>query len=231
MSIKGFQGTSLLDFPGRIASLVFLGGCNLTCPFCHNPPLVIAPDDFPDIEVNTLLEDLHTRKSFIDGVVFSGGEPTLDPLLPQLTAAIKAMGLLVKVDTNGLAPKVLEQLLERGQLDALAIDLKTSPERYPDLHDSPVDWERLLRSVQIALQAPIEVEFRTTCVPGWVDADVIRGWGEVIAGAPLWAIQQFHPEYALDGPTRELKSMLRQDVQALATIAEGYVERVVVRGL
>ncbi len=231
MSVKGFQGTSLLDFPGRIASLVFLGGCNLTCPFCHNPPLVIAPEDYPDIEVDALLDDLQERRKFIDGVVFSGGEPTLDPLLFDLAASVKAMGLLVKVDTNGLAPKVLEHLLEQGQLDALAIDLKTSLARYPDLHDRPVHCDSLLQSVELARQAQVELEFRTTCVPGWVDADVIREWGEVISGAPVWAIQQYHAEHALAETMRETGSMLPQEVQELARIAEGYVERVIVRGL
>jgi len=213
MSVKGFQGTSLLDFPGRIASLVFLGGCNLTCPFCHNPPLVLAPQDYPDIELDALLEDLQELSGFIDGVVFSGGEPTLDPLLLELAAGVKELGLLVKVDTNGLAPQVLEQLLERDQLDALAIDLKTSLARYPDLHDRPVNPEQLLRSVQFAMTAPVEVEFRTTCVPGWVDVDVIREWGEVIAGDTVWAIQQYHAEHALDAAAREVTPLPRQEVE------------------
>ena len=231
MGIKGFQGTSLLDYPGRIASLLFLGGCNLTCPFCHNPPLVIAPEDFPDLEPEALLDDLRQRRQFIDGVVFSGGEPTLDPLLCELTEAIKKMGLRVKVDTNGLAPKVLERLLELGQLDALAIDLKTALVRYADLHDRPVHVESLLRTVEIALAAPIEVEFRTTCVPGWVDAAVIHEWGARIAGAPVWAIQQYHPEHALNGQMRAAQALPCSEVQALAEIARAYVERVVVRGL
>jgi len=230
MSVKGFQGTSLLDFPGRIASLVFLGGCNLTCPFCHNPPLVLAPQDYPDIEVNDLLDELEERRGFIDGVVFSGGEPTLDPVLFELTAGVKELGLLVKVDTNGLAPQVLEKLLEQGQLDALAIDLKTSLARYPELHGHPVNPESLLRSVQFALTAPLEVEFRTTCVPGWVDADVIREWGEVIAGDTVWAIQQYHAEHALDADAREMEPLPRQEVEALARVAEGYVGKVIVRG-
>lgn len=231
MSVKGFQGTSLLDFPGRIASLVFLGGCNLTCPFCHNPPLVLTPDDYPDIEVDALLDDLQQRRQFIDGVVFSGGEPTVDPMLLDLAAEVKALGLLIKVDTNGLAPKVLERLLERNLLDYLAIDLKTSLVRYPDLHDRPVNGNKLLRSVQIAMTAPIELEFRTTCVPGWVDESVIREWGEVISGASAWAVQQYHPEHALDGLMRETASLPRQEIQTLAEIAEKYVDKVIVRGL
>src|SRR6056300_176740 len=111
MGIKGFQGTSLLDFPGRIASLLFWGGCNLTCPFCHNPPLVLEPETFPDLDRQELLADLAKRKSFIDGVVVSGGEPTLDIELSSFLADVKSLGLAVKLDTNGLAPQVVADLL------------------------------------------------------------------------------------------------------------------------
>jgi pyruvate formate lyase activating enzyme len=223
MGIKGFQGTSLLDFPGHIASLVFLGGCNLTCPFCHNPALVIEPEACPDLDVDGIFDDLQERSRFIDGVVFSGGEPTLDGALIDLASRVKALGLKVKLDTNGLAPKVIEQMLDRDLLDYLAIDLKTSLACYPDLHDRPVNGNSLLRSVQIAMGAPVEVEL--------VDESVIHEWGEVISGAPLWAIQQYHPEHALDETMQQTGSMPAQAVEALARLAEGYVERVEVRGL
>ena len=231
MGIKGFQGTSLLDYPGRIASLIFLGGCNLTCPFCHNPPLVIDPETCPDLDLEEIFNDLEVRAKFIDGVVFSGGEPTYDAALFDLTSRVKRLGLAVKLDTNGLAPNVIEQLLDHDLLDCLAIDLKTSLDRYSDLHDRPVKGGNLLRTVQIARSAPVEVEFRTTCVPGWVDENVIHEWGAVIAGTPLWAIQQYHPEYALAERMRETASLPGTEVKALAEIAQGYVEKVVLRGL
>lgn len=231
MGVKGFQGTSLLDFPGRIASLVFLGGCNLTCPFCHNSALVIAPERLPDLDRDVLFAELEARVGFIDGVVFSGGEPTLEPDLPELAARVRAIGLEVKLDTNGLAPVVLERLLDQGLLDYLAIDLKTALARYPALHDRPVQAEALLRSVQLALTSSIEVEFRTTCVPQWVSEPVIREWGAVIAGAPLWAIQQFHPEHALEEAMRGREGAPVSEVRALAAVAREYVEKVVVRGL
>ena len=134
MGVKGFQGTSMLDFPGRIASLVFWGGCNLTCPFCHNPALVLDPEAWPDLDRDTLLADLAARTSFIDGVVATGGEPTLDPALGDWLGAVKGLGLAVKLDTNGLRPDVLAGLLARRLVDSLAIDLKTSPARYGQLH-------------------------------------------------------------------------------------------------
>ena len=229
--IKGFQGTSLLDFPGRVASLIFWGGCNLTCPFCHNPALVLDPGDFPDLDREELLADLAGRTPFIDGVVISGGEPTLDPLLPDWLTAVKALGLAVKLDTNGLRPDVLARLLERNLVDSLAIDLKTSPGRYAELHHGPVDPEALAASVRLALAAPVAVEFRTTCVPGIVDAPEIDALGTLIHGAAKWALQQYHPGPALDPAWREIVPYPARKINELAGIARDHVKEVVVRGV
>jgi len=231
MRIKGFQGTSLLDFPGRIASLVFWGGCNLTCPFCHNPPLVVDADACPDLDADALLADLAGRIPFIDGVVVSGGEPTLDPTLADWLAKVKELGLAVKLDTNGLRPDVLADLLERRLVDYLAIDLKTSPDRYRELHPGRVDAAALLASLRLALDAPVTVEFRTTCVPGIVDAPAIHDLGQRIRGAPRWALQQYHPAPALDPAWREIAPYPPAKIAELAAIARQYVHDVAVRGI
>ena len=231
MGIKGFQGTSLLDFPGRIASLVFWGGCNLTCPFCHNPPLVLDPGNYPDIDIAEILSDLAKRKAFIDGVVVSGGEPTLDSSLPVFLKEVKALGLDVKLDTNGLAPQVTAGLIDQGLVDYLAIDLKTIPERYRELHPGAVFPEHLLETVRACAGAPVEMEYRTTCVPGWVDEDVIARLGELIDGAPLWALQQYHPEHALCEAARGVESYPPERIQSFAVLAGHFVQRVVVRGV
>lgn len=231
MGIKGFQGTSLLDFPGRIASLVFWGGCNLTCPFCHNPALVLEPGAYPNLDADALLADLAERKSFIDGVVVSGGEPTLGRDLIPFLEAVKALGLVVKLDSNGLASQVLAELLRRELVDYLAIDLKTLPRRYPELHTGPVAYQQLLETVQLCRGASVELEYRTTCVPGWVDDEVIAELGELIEDAPLWALQQYHPEHALCDEARQLSAYPPERIRSFADIAGRYVQRVVVRGL
>jgi pyruvate formate lyase activating enzyme len=231
MGIKGFQGTSLLDFPGRIASLVFWGGCNLTCPFCHNPALVLSPGDYPDIDPADLLADLTARKSFIDGVVISGGEPTIDSGLPAFLEKVKALGLAVKLDTNGLAPHVVDKLVNRQLIDYLAIDLKTSLERYPELHDGEVAIDRLKQTLQFCSQAEVELEYRTTCVPGWVDEDVIHELGELISGAPLWVFQQFHPSHALCETARVSEPFPPERIHGFADLAGRYVQQVMVRGI
>lgn len=231
MSIKGFQGTSLLDFPGRVASLVFWGGCNLTCPFCHNPALVLEPDSCPDLDRAELLDELAGRRPFIDGVVISGGEPTLDGGLQAFLSAVKGLGLAVKLDTNGLAPLVIARLLSEQLVDSLAIDLKTIPERYPELHAGPVVAARLLQTIQLCKEAEVVVEYRTTCVPGWVDESVICQLGELIAGAPLWALQQYHAEHALCATARALEPYPPERIDRLADLARPYAARVVVRGV
>lgn len=228
--IKGFQGTSLLDFPGRVASLLFWGGCNLTCPFCHNPALVLEPAAFPDLDRNALLRDLAGRRPFIDGVVISGGEPTLDPQLDVWLTDLKALGLAVKLDTNGLRPDVVADLLDRGLIDYLAIDLKASPVRYPELHPGPVDAGALSASIRLALTAAVAVEFRTTCVPALVDEAVIDELGALIRGAPLWVLQQYHPARALAPQWREQPAYPADRLAALAAVAGRHAGRVVVRG-
>lgn len=230
-SIKGFQGTSLLDFPGRVASLLFTGGCNLSCPYCHNPGLVLDPGAFPDLPLDDLLADLYRRRAFIDGIVVSGGEPTLDPGLPTFLRQVREFGLQVKLDSNGLLPEVLDALLEEGLLDYLAIDLKTASRRYAELHRLPVDISRLQRTVELAKTAAIEVEFRTTCVPQLVAAQDVRAIGELLRGARLWVLQQFVPQHAMFPEWREQPAYSREQLDELARLAETYVERVLLRGV
>lgn len=231
MGIKGFQGTSLLDFPGRIASLIFTGGCNLTCPFCHNPSLVLTPQDHPDYPPRVLLRELEERRTFIDGVVMSGGEPTLDAELPAFLREVKALGLLVKLDTNGLAPEVLEGLLAQGLLDYVALDVKTAPRRYGELHRAPVDLELLPRSVALLKQAAIAYEFRTTCVPGFVEESDIRALGALLRGGRLWVLQQFVPAHALDLSLRDIAPHPPAVLQGFAALARDQVREVKLRGL
>lgn len=231
MSIKGFQGTSLLDFPGRIASLVFFGGCNLTCPFCHNPGLVLDPGQYPDYPVEAVLDQLRARRRFIDGVVVSGGEPTLDPVLLPFLRQVKTLGLAVKLDTNGLRPEVLELALAEGLLDCVGLDLKTAPERYGELHGGPVDTSGLQRSVQLLLEGAVDCELRTTCVPGLLEEADIREIGELVRGARRWVLQQFVPGHALAEGLRESEPHPAETIRAFAAVARGYVGEVLVRGL
>ncbi len=221
----------MLDFPGRVASLVFTGSCNLTCPFCHNAGLVLDPDSYPDYPLDELLADLKKREGFIDGVVISGGEPTIDTGLPAFLSLLKERDLQVKLDSNGLAPKVIADLLEQQLVDYFAIDMKTSLNRYNELHTMPVATEALRETVEILKQATVEVEFRTTCIPHLVAETEIDAIGELLQGAPLWALQQFVPLHAMVEKWQELDVYRPEQLYALADYARGYVDQVQVRGI
>lgn len=231
MAIKGYQGTSLLDFPGRLASLIFFDGCNLLCPYCHNPALVVQSDQLPDYPLAALLEDLQGRLGFIDGVVISGGEPTLAPELTDLLREVKAMGLLVKLDTNGLRPDLIAPLLEQNLLDYVAIDLKSAPGRYAEI-GGPIDARKPLVETLSRLQlSEVEVEVRTTCAPGLVGLSDIAAIGDLVVGMPLWALQQFQPVSTLDEAWQNLQPLPKSTLQDYARRASDYVDKVVLRGL
>jgi len=231
MGVKGFQGTSLLDYPGHIASLVFFGDCNLSCPFCHNPALVQGSGDLQDYPLPALLEQLERRRTFIDGVVVSGGEPTLSRQLLPFLRSVKGLGLLVKLDSNGLKPAVLKKVIWEGLADRIALDLKTAPSRYAELHDGPVDAGALLESIALLQKGGVEVEYRTTCVPGLVGPAELQQLGALIQGAPNWVLQQFVPRYCMDPAWREVSPYAEAQLEALAEVARQYVPQVTLRGL
>ncbi len=181
--------------------------------------------------IRELLADLEKRKRFIDGVVMSGGEPTLDTGLPAFLRQLKALGLQVKLDSNGLLPQVIAALLDEQLVDYLAIDIKTVPRRYSELHTAPVASAGLLQTIELAKAASIEVEFRTTCVPQLIDRQVIVELGCLLRGAPLWVLQQYVPGQALEAGWRELPAYAPSRLEEFGGLAEGYVERVVIRGI
>ena len=160
--ITGLQKMTLLDYPGKVACTVFLQGCNFRCPFCHNSDL-LGKEGPQMIARETLMAFLKKRVGLLDGVCVTGGEPTLQPDLEGLLAEIKALGFLVKLDTNGSRPQVLEMLVEKGLVDYVAMDIKNSPERYGETAGVPnMTLDRLEQSMQFLLTGSVAYEFRTT---------------------------------------------------------------------
>lgn len=231
MGIKGFQGTSLLDFPGKIASLVFFGDCNLRCPYCHNPGLVLEPDTYPDLALDEVLDELAERREFIDGVVITGGEPTLAAGLLPLLRGVRQLGLGIKLDTNGLAPEVLQQVLAEGLVDLIACDLKTAPERYPELGCPGSAVAALERSLRLLLSTRVAVEFRTTCVPGLVETADIEAIGRALAGGKDWVLQQFVAGHAMEPSWKSLVPHPAETLKAFAALARSHVPSVRLRGI
>lgn len=191
MIIKGLQKLTLLDFPGRLACTVFLGGCNFRCPFCHNASLVFnrGGDDMSEEE---LFEFLESRRAKLSGVCITGGEPTMYSSLPSFINNIKNRGFAVKLDTNGTNPEMLKALVRDGLIDYVAMDIKNSKEKYaltagvPGLDISPIE-----RSVDFLLSGAVDYEFRTTLVKELHDYADIACIGEWIKGAKRYFLQNF----------------------------------------
>lgn len=177
MKISGLQKMTLLDYPGKVACTVFLAGCNFRCPFCHNGELLDGTAEAV-MEEQEFLMFLSKRKGLLDAVCVSGGEPTLQPGLGQLLENIKAMGYLTKLDTNGSRPEVLKDLVARGLVDYVAMDIKNSPQRYGETAGAAVKLERLEESIRFLTQGHVDYEFRTTVVAQLHDEESILQMGE-----------------------------------------------------
>lgn len=230
MQIKGWVRTSLIDYPGRIATVVFTGGCNFRCPYCQNSELVLHPDSLPEIDPTEVFQLVTRRRNLIDGMVISGGEPTLQKGLRDFLRKAKELGLAVKVDTNGYRPQVLRDMLERGLLDYVAMDIKAPLAKYDRAAGVPIDVRRIEESVQLILTSGIEHEFRTTVVPGLVALEDVEEIAKLIAGARKYVLQQFRPQGALDPRFREIAPYPARALQEMARAAERWGQRVEIRG-
>jgi len=166
--IKSFLGTSVIEFPGKISSVIFIGGCNLRCPFCYNLDLVLPElvKKIPDIPADKIIEELKNRKGFVDGVSITGGEPLLATEISAFIKRVKdEVGIAVKIDTNGTMPEKLKEILPF--VDYISMDIKTSPSKYPLATGNKVDFKGIEDSLEI-IKGTQNYEFRTTMVPGIV---------------------------------------------------------------
>jgi pyruvate formate lyase activating enzyme len=224
VKFSGIQKVSLVDYPGKISSVLFTPGCNLRCPFCHNWRIVIDPKP-PFLQEAVALKILESRKKFVDAVVVTGGEPTMHKELPRFLAKLKNRSFQVKLDTNGFYPQVLEECL--NYVDYVALDLKTSLEKYKLL--GAKNTNDLLRTVEILKTGKVEYEFRTTVVPEIISIEDINKICELTKGAKIHAFQQFVPQDTLEKQFRSLIPYAPKIIEKFAGIAKSYVENVVLR--
>lgn len=196
MKICGLQKMTLLDYPGKIACTVFLGGCNFRCPFCHNSELLDGTAE-EIMDAQAFLEFLSKRKGLLDAVCISGGEPTLQPDLVQLFTEIKAMGYLTKLDTNGSRPEALKELVSQGLADYVAMDIKNCLPRYAQTAGAAVQTEQIEASIRFLAEGHVDYEFRTTVVAQLHDTESINRMGAWVASLAQgkkikrWFIQPF----------------------------------------
>jgi len=224
MKFSGLQKTSLIDYPNKMASVLFTPGCNLRCPFCHNWRIVIDPEP-PFLEEEAALRILDDRRKYVEAVVVSGGEPTMHQEVPGFLKRLKEKGFAVKLDTNGFYPQVLEECL--AYVDYVALDVKTSLEKYGRL--GAKDTTPLLKSIEMLKTGKVDYEFRTTAVPSFVDAEDVPRIGELVRGAKTFALQQFIPEDALDQEFKTLKPYAPETIIEFAEPLKKYAENAVLR--
>lgn len=192
MNIASIKKTSLLDYPGKVATIIGTQGCNLRCPWCHNAYLI--PYDFGEestvIDEKDFFHFLDQRKNLLEGVVITGGEPTIQPDLPDFCAKVKDKGFSVKLDTNGTDPSMLDLLMKKNLVDYLAMDVKTDLDQYPRLFREQLDTAVILESAALILTSGKPHEFRTTCVAPYVSIDNIDRIGVLVNKANKHYLQK-----------------------------------------
>ena len=198
MVIGGFQRFSLIDYPGKICAIIFTQGCNFRCPYCHNPELVNARRPQHPIPEEDVFSFLKKRRNKLDAVVITGGEPILQVDLLEFLEKIKTMGYLIKLDTNGSDPRVIEKIIDRRLADYLAMDVKAPLEKYQEITNSNIDYDEIKQSIRLIMHSGIDYEFRTTIVKSQLSEENILEIGKLIRGAKLYVLQRFVPSKVID---------------------------------
>lgn len=202
MDIRGLTKFSLIDFPGKLACILYAGGCNFRCPYCHNPHLVIDHEMQPQLSDQFIFSFLESRKGKLEGVVISGGEPSNHPGLVGFSEKIKALGYLIKIDTNGSNPDAIADAHGKGLVDALGIDYKTKASSYGEVTNCSIDniAGRVQKTISYAINSNIAIDTRTTVHKKLHTPEVLMQMREELnsLGVSAWTLQQFHPAEILD---------------------------------
>ncbi|MBR1757992.1 MAG: anaerobic ribonucleoside-triphosphate reductase activating protein [Lachnospiraceae bacterium] len=229
MFIHGLQKMTLLDFPGRVACTVFLGGCDYRCPFCHNFELIDGTAK-PIMDDAELLSFLKKRQGLLDGVAITGGEPCLHKDLPELLRNTRALGFATKLDSNGAHPDMLKSLLDEGLVDYVAMDIKNSPGKYAQTCGvSYVDLAPIYESISLLKNSNIDYEFRTTVVAQFHELSDFEEIGQMISGAKHYFLQCFTDRDSV--PFGNLSAPSVEDLQSYAETARKYVPDTQLRGV
>lgn len=252
MLILGLNKTTLLDYPGCVAAVIFTGGCNFCCPFCHNRSLVLEPSAQEACLEEEIFSFLRKRKNVLKGVCITGGEPTLQADLPDFIRKVKKLGYRVKLDTNGYEPEVLKRLIEEGLLDYVAMDIKNCREKYAltvgrsrcgeggrspagrNGHGEGGSFQigRIERSAEILKKSGIDYELRTTVVRELHTAEDLLGIGEWIRGCPRYYLQQYQDnENVICGGFHGFEKSEMEEMAAALRRLPGMTGEVALRGV
>ncbi len=230
--IKGFIENSLIEWEGKIVSIIFLPTCNLRCPYCHAPHLVQTPNDLESIPVDAVIDKIRQNAGWVDGVVVTGGEPTSHKHLDEFLTLLKDTGVMVRLDTNGTNPRIVEDFIARKLLDCVAMDVKAPlrQEKYEMVSGVPCNIGDIRESIRIIMESGIEYEFRTTVCPSQLDGDDIEEIARTIQGAGRYVLQAFRPNHCLDAGMLKIEPYSAEILRGFAARAGAYVGSCCVRG-
>jgi len=231
VEIKGLEKLAPKDYPGYISATVFTGGCNFRCPFCHNSQLVLEPEKYSTLPLDFFISFLDVRKDWLEAVCITGGEPLLHEDIEILMQVIKDRGLLVKLDTNGSFPERLQELLDKGVLDYIAMDVKAPLKRYSHITGTDVDTDKILRSIDLIRESGLKYVFRTTVVPGLIREEDIVEIGRLLQGSDLYQLQNFVPQNTLDKAFLNRKPYPSAKLEKFAAVAKEFFAEVILEGV
>lgn len=230
MKFAGIQKLTLLDYPEHMACTLFLRGCNLRCPFCHNASLLGGDGSRDEITEDEILDLLEKRKNLLDGVAVTGGEPTLYPELPEFIRKVKQKGFSVKLDTNGTNPDMLFSLISEKLVDYVAMDIKSAPDEYERLTRTKPDMDSIERSKSLLLRGLVPYEFRTTLVKGLHTEASVIGAARWITGADAYYLQKYKDSGEILSPAG-LSAFSDAEMKRFAQLAGQYVSNTQCRGI
>jgi pyruvate formate lyase activating enzyme len=229
MRIGGFQKFSLIDFPGKISAIVFTQGCNFRCPYCHNPELVDPRRYSALIPEEQIFDFLLTRKGKLEALSITGGEPTLQPDLLEFIKKVRKMGFLIKLDTNGTNPQMLNNIIQSGLVDYLAMDIKAPIKKYSILTGSEIDESAILQSISLIENSGVDYEFRSTLVKHLLTPDDVLDMGIMLRTAKRYFLQKFVPSKTLDKGLEKLSNFSQESLNLLVTKMQGNFGEFIVR--
>ena len=229
MKIGALQKFSLIDYPGKVCAIIFTVGCNFRCGYCHNPELV-DPKQFPKpMPAEKIISFLQKRKGKLEAITITGGEPTLQPDLLSFLEQVKRHGYLVKLDTNGTNPNMLQQTIKDKLVDYIAMDIKGPLDRYREIVNITPNINAIEESISLIMNSGIEYEFRTTITKPQIRTKDIIEIGKLIKGAKLFALQKFIPSKTNDPAFLKAATYTDQEFALLQEIANKYVQKCIVR--
>jgi pyruvate formate lyase activating enzyme len=223
MTFGGFQKFTLIDYPGKIACMVYTIGCNFRCPYCHNPELVDESIEERWSE-KEILKFLDSRKGLLEGVVITGGEPTMHKNLPTFIRKVKKRGFLVKLDSNGTNPKMLKKLINLKLVDYIAMDIKSPLAKYSQTIMHSVDTQSIRESIKIIMASPVSYEFRTTLIKVLLSPEDIINIGHEIMGASRYFLQKFIPTKILNPQFLRKTTYSDEELKVLQSKLNKYVQ-------